>query len=323
MPFIQDTSFKPKLLLRNKHVNTLYRFLFSHPKAIFNRKRIETKDNDFIDLDFSKVKSTKIVIAIHGLEGSSQSNFINSITQTLNQADYDVVVFNMRSCSGEPNRLLSSYHSGKTEDLLEIIRFLENNYNYEQIHIISYSLGANLALKFMGEFANAMPESIYSAVGISAPCNLKGSAEAILKPENKIYMNGFLKTLKEKAIDKAKKFPEANFDIKKIKKASSFYEFDNLVTAPINGFKNADDYWEKASCKQYLKSIKKPSLLISAKDDPFLNEACFPISEAEKNNHFTFIQTLYGGHLGFVEDFNLTKQRWIEKHVLSFIKENS
>ena len=323
MPFIEDRSFKPYFLLKNRHVNTLYRFLFSNTKIKFNRKRLETKDNDFIDLDFSSVSSNKIVIAIHGLEGSSKSNYINTITQTLNQANYDVVAFNMRGCSGEPNRILSSYHSGKTEDLLEIISYLENNYNYEQIHVVGYSLGGNLTLKFMGEFVNDMPDSIVSAVGISVPCDLKGSVESISKSENKIYRNGFLKTLKEKALFKAKKFPEANLDVDKIKKATNFYDFDDLVTAPIHGFLDAEDYWSKSSCKQFIKEITHPTLLISSKDDPFLNEACFPITEAKENENFTFIQTKYGGHLGFVEGFNLKKQRWIEKQVLSFIKENT
>jgi len=322
MPFIQNTSFKPNLLLRNKHINTLYRFLFSNTKVIFKRKRMETNDNDFIDLDFSIVKSDKIVIAIHGLEGSSESSYINTITETLNNANYDVVVFNMRGCSGEPNRLLSSYHSGKTEDLLEIINYLESNYNYNQIHVVGYSLGGNLTLKFMGEFTNKMPKSIVSAVGVSVPCDLKGSVESISKSENKIYMNGFLKTLKEKAKQKQVQFPESNLDMEKINNATSFYDFDGLVTAPIHGFLNAKDYWKKSSCKQYLKDITLPTLLISAKDDPFLNDTCFPIDESKINDNFTFIQTKYGGHLGFVAGFNLNKQHWMENEVLKFI-ENS
>ena len=310
-------------MLRNRHINTLYRFLFSNTKVDFKRKRMPTKDNDFIDLDFSKVNSNKIVIVIHGLEGSSDSNYIHTITKTLNAANYDIVAFNMRSCSGEPNNLLASYHSGKTEDLLEIIHFLENNYNYNQIHIVGYSLGGNLTLKFMGEFANKMPESVISAVGVSVPCDLKGSVEAISKWENKIYMNGFLKTLKAKAIAKAKQFPNAKLDIQKIKKATNFYVFDDLVTAPVNGFINAEDYWKKSSCKQFLNDIKLPTLLISAKDDPFLNENCHPIKEANESESFTFLQTNYGGHIGFVKGFNLKKQHWLENKILEFLNKTS
>ena len=284
---------------------------------------METKDNDFIDLDFSSVQSDKIAITIHGLEGSSNSNYIKNITQTLNQNKIDVVAFNMRSCSGEPNRLLSSYHSGKTEDLFEIIQFLEQHYNYTKIFIIGYSLGGNLTLKFMGEYAQKMPKIVKLAVGVSVPCDLEGSVEAISKKENKIYRNGFLKTLKQKALYKAKQFPKVNLDTNKIKKATNFYEFDDLVTAPIHGFKNAKDYWTQSSCKQFITKTTLPTLLISSKDDPFLNEECHPVKEAKNNDNFTFLQTQYGGHIGFVNGFILSKQRWLEDKILAFIQENS
>jgi len=323
MPFILDKSFKPYILLRNKHVNTLYRYFFSDTKVEFKRKRIKTFDNDFIDLDFSKVNSNNIVILIHGLEGSSDSNYIHTMSQTLNNANFDVVVFNMRGCSGESNKQLSSYHSGKTEDLLEVINYLENNYEYLKINIIGYSLGGNLTIKFMGEFSNKMPSSIFSAVGVSVPCDLKGSVESISKYENKIYMNGFLKTLREKAKQKATKFPNDNINIEKINKAKNFYEFDDFFTAPIHGFKDAEDYWKKSSCKQYIKGIKLPTLLISAKDDPFLDENCHPIKEAKQNDNFTFIQTKNGGHLGFVTGFKMNNQRWLENRILEFIQDNS
>ncbi len=323
MPFIQDTTFKPKLFLQNKHINTLYRYLFSNTKVNFTRKRIQTTDNDFIDLDFSKVNAKNIVIVIHGLEGSSNSNYIHTIAQTLNNANFDVVAFNMRNCSGEINKQCNTYHSGKTEDLFDIINHLENNHHYNQIHIIGYSLGGNLTLKFMGEFSNKMPQTIKSAVGISVPCDLEGSVESISLSENKIYMNGFLKTLKEKATQKLKQFPNTNIDLEKINDVNNFYDFDDLFTAPINGFKNAKEYWSTSSCKQYIPKINIPTLLISSKDDPFLNENCHPIKEAQQNSHFTFLQTNYGGHLGFIYGFRLKKQRWLENKITNFIKENS
>lgn len=323
MPFIIDTTFNPNFFLKNKHINTLYRFLFSNTKMDFERVSMNTNDEDFIHLDFLKVNSDKVVILIHGLEGSSSSNYIHTMAQTLNHVNYDVVAFNMRSCSGENNKLLSSYHSGKTEDLAEIIDYLKQNHSYNQIHIVGYSLGGNLALKFMGEFAASMSNKIKSATGVSVPCDLKGSVEAISKLENKIYMNGFLKTLKKKAIFKAIKFPNSNLDVSKIKKANNFYTFDDLVTAPIHGFIDANDYWRKSSCKQYISAIKSPTLLISSKDDPFLNESCHPVKEATSNTNFTFLQTSFGGHLGFVTGFKIQKQRWLENKIMQFIKQNS
>jgi len=323
MPFIEDNSFQPNRFFRNKHINTLYRFFFSHVKIDFKRERMQTKDNDFIDLDVSSVKSDNVVIAIHGLEGSSSSNYIHTITQVLNQNNYDVVAYNMRGCSGEPNLLLSSYHSGKTLDLLEVINYINQKYNYKQVHIVGYSLSGNITLKFMGEFNDTMPTNIKSAVTISTPCDLKGSSMAISASENSIYMKGFLKTLKIKALEKIARFPDANLDASKISSAKNFQEFDSAFTAPTHGFIDADDYWKQSSCKQFLHRIQKPTLLISSKDDPFLSDSCLPVEESKNHSHFTFLQTNYGGHIGFVNGLYMKKQRWLEKQILTFIKNNS
>jgi len=321
--YIQDTTFKPNIFLRNKHVNTLYRYFFSKIKVNFIRERMLTDDADFIDLDVSKVNSDKVVIVIHGLEGSSESNYIHTITELLNKNNYDVYAFNMRGCSGEPNNLLSSYHSGKTEDLLAIIQYIKLKKDYKQLHVVGYSLGGNLAIKFMGEFADKMPSLIKSAVGVSVPCDLKGSTIAIAKWDNTLYMKGFLKTLKEKTIEKIMRFPNANINKKKMLAAKNFFDFDNLVTAPIHGFKDAEDYWKQSSCKQFIKNIKHATLLITSKDDPFLTTSCMPIEEAKKHQYFTFLQTEYGGHIGFVRNFKMKKQRWLEYQIVDFIKKNS
>ncbi len=320
MPYKINNTFKPNILLKNKHVNTIYRYLFSKVKVNFIRTRIETNDNDFIDLDISSVKSDKVVILIHGLEGSSDSNYIKSATALLNKDNYDVVAFNMRGCSGEPNKLLSAYHSGKTDDLLWVIQYLEKELKYKRLHIVGYSLGGNVAFKFMGEYAEVMPSIVKSTIGVSVPCDLKGSSISISAMENRIYMEGFLKTLRVKALEKMARFPEANLDKEKILKSKNFMEFDDVFTAPIHGFKDADDYWKQCSCKQFIPLITQPTLLISSKDDPFLNDACFPIKEAHENKHFTFMQTNYGGHIGFVAGFNMKKQRFIENEILEFIQ---
>ncbi len=323
MPYIENTTFRPNFFLRNKHINTLYRFFLSKVVINFIRERMSTRDGDFIDLDVSSVNEKKAVILIHGLEGSSNSNYIHTLAELLNSNKYDVIAYNMRGCSGEPNKLLSSYHSGKTADLLEVIAYVELNYAYEQLHIVGFSLSGNLTLKFMGEFATTMPKIIQSAVAISTPCDLKGSSEAIATWENKIYMNGFLKTLRIKALEKIERFPEANLNKEKILSAKNFIEFDDAFTSVTHGFKDANDYWKQSSCKQFIQYISKPTLLISAKDDPFLSDSCLPKKEAKNHQHFTFVQTKYGGHIGFVLGFNIKKQRWVENQILDFIQKNS
>ena len=141
MPLVEKSTYEPSLLFKNRHFNTIYRTFFHITGINFKRKRLELKDGDFIDIDISSVSSDKVVVAIHGLEGSSQSTYIQSLCKLLNQNNYDVIAVNLRGCSGEANRLLSSYHSGKTEDLDFVIQHLDNQYNYKEINIVGYSLG--------------------------------------------------------------------------------------------------------------------------------------------------------------------------------------
>jgi predicted alpha/beta-fold hydrolase len=316
-----NQTFKPKYLFKNKHFNTVYRYVFNNLKINYKRERLLTKDKDFLDLDFSKVNSNKLVIALHGLEGSSNSSYIKSLTKVFNDNNYDVVIINLRSCSGESNNLLSSYHSGKTEDLNEVIEHINKKYHYKKIHVVGYSLGGNITLKFMGEAKENTV--INSAVAVSVPCSLKGSSIAISQKGNKMYLNNFLKTLKDKTFDKIDKFPDAKWDIEKINAVKTFKDFDDVVTAPTNGFKDAYDYYSKASSKQFLQFIKKPTLLITALDDPFLNEDCYPIEIAKNSKHFHILTTKYGGHVGFCHSFNMKKNIWLENQILSFIKSNN
>lgn len=310
----------PNIFFRNKHFNSLYRYFKTNIQVSFKRERMQTSDVDFIDLDVSSVQSKNVIIAIHGLEGSSGSSYIQSLTQVGNQYNYDVIAVNLRGCSGEPNLTLGSYHSGKTDDVLEVIQYVQAKSIYKEIHLVGYSLGGNITLKLMGEFAKILPNTLKSAVAVSVPCDLKGSAEAIDRFSNKLYQYNFLITLKEKAKRKMEKFSDAKLNASKILQASTLKEFDEYFTAAAHGFKNAEDYYKKSSSKQYIKDIKTPSLLISALDDPFLSESCYPIKEAEHHKYFYLLTTKYGGHVGFYSNFSKDKNLWLEKQILDFIE---
>ncbi len=323
MLLVKKTEYTPNLFFRNKHFNTLYRYYRNKTLVSFSRKRIPTKDTDFIDLDISSVQSDKAIIAIHGLEGSSNSSYIKSLTLLANQQNYDVIALNLRGCSGEPNWTLGSYHSGKTSDLAEVIRYIEQQYTYKQLHLVGYSLGGNITLKFMGELSNNLPEVLKSAVAVSVPCDLKGSAKAIDQFSNKLYQNNFLKTLREKAKYKMEKFPNAKLRTKKVLNAKNFTEFDEYFTALAHGFENANDYYKKSSSKQFIQHIKSPTLLISALDDPFLSESCYPFAEAKKHKYFHLLTPKYGGHVGFYSSFKSAQNQWLENQIVSFIKNPS
>ena len=317
MPVIKNSTYRPSFFFKNKHFNTVYRTFFNNHAVNFRRERLELLDGDFIDLDISSVNSDKVVVAIHGLEGSSKSTYIQSLCKVLNQENFDVIAVNLRGCSGESNKLLSSYHSGKTEDLELIIQHVGKQLEYKDINIVGYSLGGNLTLKYLGELRDS--SKVTSAVAVSVPCDLKESALQMSKFSNALYLQLFLKSLKKKAFQKLHEYPDSFLTKKSIIAVKNFKDFDDVYTGPAHGFKDAEDYWATSSCKQFIPSIKIPTLLITSLDDPFLGLACYPIKEAEANDYFFMEATKYGGHVGFGTRLNVHQNIWCENRILSFL----
>ena len=288
----------------------------------FLRKRISTWDHDFIDLDFSIVGSKTLVLLIHGLEGSSESKYIASNSKHLNKKGLDTVCFNLRGCSGDDNLLLGTYHSGKTEDVDFVVNHLLDNYDYENIIIVGFSLGGNLTLKYIGEKSDQISSVIKGGIAVSVPIDIASAEKEMDKLKNKLYIEMFFRTMKNKVLEKAHKFPEYNLDKDKLFKATKFIHLEELYTVPVFGFESPEDYWEKASSKPYLSKIRKPTLLINAKDDSFLSNECFPFQEAHDSEHFFFEGPNYGGHVGFMTSFKPTENTWLEHRIARFIKEN-
>ena len=185
MPIIKS-AFSPTLPFKNGHFNTMYRPLFTKDICSYTRKRITTWDADFIDLDFSFVGSKTLVLLIHGLEGSSKSRYIASTSNHLNNKGLDTVCFNLRSCSGEDNLLLSTYHSGKTEDVAFVIAHLLENYNYDNIVLVGFSLGGNLTLKYLGEYQEKLSSKIKGGVAISVPVDITSAEQEMDKIKKNI-----------------------------------------------------------------------------------------------------------------------------------------
>jgi predicted alpha/beta-fold hydrolase len=323
MALIQESTYKPSPLFKSKHFNTIYRTLFQSIPVKYHRQRMETLDGDFMDIDFSNVGSKKLVVIIHGLEGSSDSKYVTALTKISNESGFDVAAVNLRGCSGEPNLHLYSYHSGKTEDLAEIISYLEDSFNYASYHVVGYSLGGNLLMKYLGEGRSDYSSKLQAGVGVSVPCDLKGSSEAIAKFWNMVYMQRFLISLKKKTKLKFRQFPESDIPLEAIMNSRNFLDFDNLFTAPVNGFVDAEDYWKRNSCKQFLQGIEIPSLLVTSIDDPFLSESCIPMKEARSNDHVKLEVTKYGGHVGYNSNFENGSGFWLERRIVEFFKEIS
>ena len=320
MPLITSSDFKPNFLFRHKHFSTIAPSMFRKVNEVsYDRKRIATPNDDFLDIDFSIVGSKTIVIITHGLEGNSERAYARGMVRAVNNAGWDAVAINLRGCSGEPNNLYLSYHSGKTDDLGLVIHHIKENYDYDKIMLIGFSLGGNITLKYLGEQGENANPLISRAVAISVPIDLEDSAVQLAKKSNMHYMNRFVKMLKPKIIGKAERFPEWGLARENILKMSNFYDIDELYTAPAHGFKNAKDYWEKCSSKPFLPNIKIPTLLINALNDPFLGERSIPVKEAE-NSKFFFLETPdYGGHVGFAKSFKINGELWNEQRAIAFL----
>jgi predicted alpha/beta-fold hydrolase len=286
----------------------------------YERIRLETDDGDFLDLDLSKVGSDTLVILTHGLEGSSDREYMSAMVNEVNANNWDTLAINLRGCSGVPNNLYASYHSGKSDDLKRVVNYVLVNYSYNSILLIGYSLGGNITLKYVGEEGDNIHPTIKAAAAVSVPIMLHDSANQLAKRENWIYMNRFVRKLSPKLKEKITRFPQDDLSPKVIKKMKTFYDFDSLYTAPAHGFASAEDYWERSSSRPFIKNIKVPTLLINAKDDPFLADNCYPYQEAENNPNFYLLTPEHGGHVGFMTRIFEKGSYWHEKEIMNFFR---
>ena len=217
--------------------------------------------------------------------------------------------------------LLSTYHSGKTEDVAFVIAHLLENYNYDNLVLVGFSLGGNLTLKYLGEYQEKLSSKIKGGIAISVPVDITSAEQEMDKIKNKLYVEIFFKTLKNKILEKAHKFPEYRLNKDKLFKATKFKHLEKLYTVPVFGFESPEDYWKKASSKPYLLKIDRPTLLVNAKDDTFLSSACYPTKAALQSKNFYLEITDYGGHCGFIQSFKPQENTWLEKRISSFISE--
>ena len=311
-----ENIYTPPFLFGNGHIQTIFPVLFRKVNSVcYKRERIETNDKDFLDLDWSTNNNNRLAIISHGLEGNTNRAYVKGMVKAVNNDGWDALAWNYRSCSGEPNRLLRSYHNGVTDDLSRVINHAKHRYPYKEIALVGFSLGGNLTLLYLGR--EKQDPIVKKAIVFSVPCDLKESGKILAKPSNKIYMKRFLVMLHEKIKAKMKTLPGC-IDDKGYEKIKDFKAFDNRYTAPIHGFKNAYDYYEKCSSKPFIPDIRVPTLIINAVNDPFLSEACYPVKEAKANKFVTLSMPKSGGHVGFVS-FNGQNLYWSENQAVNFL----
>jgi predicted alpha/beta-fold hydrolase len=279
----------------------------------YERERIQTPDNDFLDLDWLKRGASKVVIISHGLEGNTSRAYMKGMAHAFFGHDFDVLTWNFRGCSGEINKQLRFYHSGATDDLDCIVHHAANK-GYNEIYLVGFSLGGNMTLKYLGE--KEPFGKIVKAAVFSVPMDLHSSCLKISKPSNWLYSNRFLNSLKAKIIAKSR--VRDGLDIQGIDKIKTLIDFDDHYTAPLHGFSNAVDYYNRCSSIHFVESIKTPTLIVNAQNDPFLSEQCYPYPRLRSHPYVQFEDPGFGGHVGFAQ-FTKNGLYWSEERALSFM----
>lgn len=321
MPIIHHSSYQAPYWLPNRHLQTIYPNVLRQVNDVnYQRERIDTPDGDFLDLDWCKHPSNstrRLVVISHGLEGAAQRTYVKGMVQAFSRQHWDALAWNYRGCSGEDNRLLKAYHSGATYDLATVLQHVQEQHIYQEIVLIGFSLGGNLTLKYLGEQSNSLSPLIRKSVVFSAPVDLSSCGDELNKPHNFIYARRFLRTLKRKLQTKIQQHPQA-FDKDILKQVKTLRDFDNLYTAPVHGFVNAQDYYDQCSARHFLDKITIPTLIVNAMNDTFLAPLCYPKAQVEQLEHVYLETPEKGGHCGFTSR-DKTGNYWSENRALAFV----
>lgn len=317
MSIIKSTYTGPPAYLFNGHLETIIPSMFRKVSDVsYTREKIDTPDGDFLNLDWSKVGSSKLLIISHGLEGDSERHYAKGMVKLLNGSKIDVLVWNNRSCGGEINLRPVLYHHGASYDLDTTISHVLKNHSYKEIILTGISMGGAQTLKYLGEKGRDLPIEIKRAAVFSTPCNLLSSANTLKMRRNAFYRNRFLGKLKLKIRAKAEQYPDL-IDLELLERVRDFDSFDTYFTAKLHGFKDAQDFYKTVSADNWMPFIQIPTLVINALNDPLLGPECYPVELAEKMDLLTLEMPKRGGHTGFVlsgQEFT-----WSEHRVQEFL----
>lgn len=316
MPLIKS-SFHPRPYLRQRDLQSCIPALARRvPPLATTEEILELPDGDFLHTEWLRQGSDRLAIISHGLEGSTQSSYVRGMARMLHLHGWDVLMWNMRGCGSRPNRLVTWYHSGQSEDLAHIVEFALGRHT-GSIDLVGFSVGGNITLKYLGECGDALSPRLRRAVSFSVPLDLRGCATTLARPRNLHYMQYLLRPLRERLREKAERFPGV-FDLRGLSWIRTFHEFDRRFTAPFHGFASVDEYWDTASSLGRLSAIRIPTLIVSAKDDPFLSASSFPYELISTLEHVFLETPEYGGHVGFIPSLKLD-ETYLEGRAVDFL----
>lgn len=318
---VTQSSFQPHSVIANPHTQTILpKFFLSRSTIKSVNERITTPDKDFIDLSwFMPTNSKAIVVLFHGLEGSANSHYIQHLAAALNADNIGAVVMHFRGCSGEPNLNARTYHSGAVFDPLFVVPLIAQRYKHLSLFAAGFSLGGNMLMKLMAQHPQ-LP--IKGSVCVSAPLDLAASATSINAGFSQVYQWHLMKSMKANLLRKIHKvdMPQLKVSLKEIQAMRTFREFDDNITSVLHGFADADDYYAKCSALPDLHLISKPTLIIHAKDDPFMDERVIPAPPSISDS-VAYELSQHGGHVGFLNALSGQSKLWLPTRITHFIRE--
>jgi uncharacterized protein len=317
--FESTVNYQAPRWLPGGHLQTIYPAIFiGKPPVSFRRERWHAPDGDFVDVDFMDGDPGKpLLVLFHGLEGSSNSHYARALMAHLATLGWSGAIPHFRGCSGELNLAPRFYHSGDAQEvhwIMHAMRRYRDQHRLGALYAVGVSLGGNALLRWLGESQHEA-EFVDASAAISAPLDLTGGGAALGKGFNRLYTAFFLQTLKPKCLKKLQQFPDL-FDRAAMLKANTLYAFDNVVTAPLHGYRDTDDYWHRASAKHVLNDITVPTLVLNARNDPFLPAGHLPQTASSR---VVLDYPAAGGHVGFAVGHAPGSNNWLPQKILHFL----
>jgi uncharacterized protein len=319
------TQYSPAWWLPGAHAQTLWGKLFRRePLQPTVMERWDTPDGDFLDVHRLKAAASSPaarLLVLHGLEGTIRSHYAQALLAEAHSRGWDADMLIFRSCGDELNRTRRFYHSGETTDLAFVIRRLREESPEQSLALVGVSLGGNVLLKYLGEQGIGLPEQVKAAAAISVPFDLARSSRYINQGFARVYQRHFLRSLREKAFGKLERFPDL-IPRDRLAAMQTMNDFDNVITAPLHGFRDADDYYSQSSSLGWIGRISIPTLLLSAVDDPFLPPAVLDQvrAEAKRNPVLELDFPRHGGHAGFISGLNPFRPKYYaERRACDFL----
>ncbi len=314
MPVVASRYPGPPRWQWNGHLQTIAPSFRHVPELPWRRERLELPDGDFLDLDWLDAPAGDwLVVLSHGLEGHSRRPYVAGMARAFRQKGWHVLAWNCRSCSGEMNRTARLYHHGDVEDIGQVVGHALRQKAWQRVVLVGFSMGGAMTMKYLGTQGRRVHPAIRMGIGFSVPCDLEAGARVLDRWDNALYRKRFLRALHAKIELKNRQF-DLGLDMSRFRKIRRWRDFDEWFSAPLNGYRDADDFYYHSSCKNFIADTAVPLWIINAANDPILVPECTPVELAARHPLIHVEQPRKGGHVGF--DLPGKDRNWAEQRAL-------